>query len=315
MKKVNSKIFVLLLVAAMTTAACSSVNDVEDSPSNVQLVKVSATVDDIQSRATNITTSNLTNYGFGLYICAGIGTRISYSDVKYESDAWKLTNALPWPVNSNSVYVFAYSPIQPTSPVTAGSSYNDDTVMALSSNTTDGNEPIDWLYDIIEDVPATVLAADGTLPIAFKHAMSRLRITVNFNAQVSTSEYSIGKVWIEGLNYNGRLNMYQKRVDIFNQYANIYASNTNESNNNIYSAFIVPQYVSANRLKVHIQLNKSGSPYNTYTYTYPTAITFGIGTAYSLKLTVGSYPSLTATGIGITSWSTGSTDIDVISKP
>lgn len=314
MKKVNSKIFVLLLVAAMTTAACSSVNDVEDSPSNVQLVKVSATVDDIQTRATNITVSNLTNYGFGLYISAGQYAQFNYSDVKYESGAWKLANALPWPVSSSSAYVIAYSPIQSTSPITANTNGLDENLMTLLSNTTDGNEPIDWLYYITSGAPASVLAVDGTLPIAFKHAMSRLRIIVNLNSELSTGEYSIGKVWIEGLHSKGTLRMYGPVMLYTSDYANIYATNTNESNN-IYSAFIVPQFAAADYLKVHIQLNKSGVQYKTYTYTNSKGYTFSMGNAYSLSLTLGKYPSLTATGIGITSWSTGSTDIDVISKP
>src|SRR5574344_1231611 len=97
MKKANIKTAMLLLVAAITTAACSSSNDAGDTASTVLPVSVTTTVADMQTRATNITTSNLAD--FGLYINPDVNATTptwNNSEVTVASGACTVVTPITW---------------------------------------------------------------------------------------------------------------------------------------------------------------------------------------------------------------------------
>src|SRR5574344_1651182 len=137
MKKATIKTARLLRVAAITTAACSS-NDAGDTASTVLPVSVTATVADMQTRATNITTDNLAN--FGLSVNPDVSaTTWSSSQVTKASESWTLATPITWDTEK-AASVAAYAPYQATSPITVPTSAGGAPTMALSANPSDTSE-------------------------------------------------------------------------------------------------------------------------------------------------------------------------------
>ena len=305
MKKANIKTAMLLLVAAMTTAACSS-NDAGDTASTVLPVSVTATVADMQTRATNITTDNLAN--FGLSVNPDVSaTTWSSSQVTKASESWTLATPITWDTEK-AASVAAYAPYQATSPITVPTSAGGAPTMVLSANTSKTSEPTDWLYNYQASVTPV---ANTPLSITFHHAMSRLRVTVGMNSELAG--YSVTKVWVEGTLTNGTLTLSATpAVAASGAAADVFATNKDESATDIYSAFLVPQSVSAGTLKIHITVSKDGTP-RSYTYSPAADATFGMGKAYGLSLTLGKYAvTLNGSGItGLTSWGDAANEPDL----
>jgi hypothetical protein len=145
-------------------------------------VSVIATVADMQTRATNITTSNLTD--FGLYINPDVNATTptwSSSQVTKASEACTVASPITW-YTDKAASVAAYAPYQTPSPITVPTTASGAPTMALSANTTTGNEPVDWLYNY----QASYSPQAGTpLPVTFSHAMSRLRVNISLNTMLS----------------------------------------------------------------------------------------------------------------------------------
>ncbi len=301
MKKANIKIAMLLLIAATTTAACGSADDNKDnSESTAQTVRVTAAVDNMQTRATDATTDNLSE--FGLYInpdVSAVSPVWNNSQVNKTSGAWSLATPITW-YTDKTAFAVAYAPYQTVSPVNTS-----DATMTLSANTSETSEPKDWLYFYQATYNPK---ADTPLPVTFSHAMSRLRINISMNTELAG--YSVTKVWVEGTMTNGTLTMSATpAVTASGDVANVYATHTDETVANAWSAYLVPQNVSAGTLKIHITVSKDGTSHS-YTYSHTAAVTFEMGKAYGLSLTLGKYAvTLNASGItGLTGWDTDNTE-------
>ena len=307
MKKANIKTAMLLLVAAMTTAACSS-NDAGDTASTVLPVSVTATVADMQTRATNITDINLAD--FGLYINPDKNATTptwSSSQVTKVSESWTLATPITWDTEK-AASVAAYAPYQTTSPITVPTTAGGAPTMALTANTTAGNEPTDWLYNYQASYSPK---AATPLPVSFHHAMSRLRVKVSLNDELSGA--TVTQVYIGNLHAGGTLNMADGTITYSStpDYYNIYATNKDESATNIYSAFLVPQTVTSSKIKLFIVVTLSNG--KSYLYIYPNDATFEMGKAYGLSLTLGkNVVTLNGSGItGLTNWGDAASEPDL----
>lgn len=168
--------------------------------------------------------------------------------------------------------------------------------MALTANTTAGNEPTDWLYNYQASYSPK---AATPLPVSFHHAMSRLRVKVSLNDELSGA--TVTQVYIGNLHAGGTLNMADGTITYSStpDYDPIYATNKDESATNIYSAFLVPQTVTSSTSKLRIKVTLSNG--KSYTYEYPNDFTFAIGTAYAITLALGK-DQVEASAITITPW-------------
>lgn len=293
MNKVNIKIAMLLLIVAMTIVACSSVGDTDDNSGSIaQPVRVTAAVANMQTRATDATNDNLSE--FGLYISPDVNATVwNNSQVNKVSGAWSLATPITW-YTDKTASAMAYAPYQTDSPVKTS-----DATMTLSANILETSEPKDWLYFHQATYNPK---ADTPLPVTFSHAMSRLRINISMNTELAG--YSVTKVWVEGTMTKGTLTMLATpAVRASGDVANVFATHTDEAVANAWSAFLVPQNVSAGTLKIHITVSKDGKSHS-YTYSHTAAATFEMGKAYGLSLTLGKYAvTLNGSGItGLTGW-------------
>jgi hypothetical protein len=309
MKKITGNVVTFLgsMAAIIMITACSSNEDINNNSSS-QAVKVTVTIDNGQTRATENTLNNLTD--FGLYVNSDANSyNWQKSKVTYADGTCTLAETMKWN-GDNTVQVIAIAPYENDNRVMYKTDTNSCNSIYLSSDITEGTEPIDYLYFYKVGTLSNILDSNDKLPVTFSHALSRLRIKVNMDNSIAG--YSVKQITINGCYYDGNFDLDAGKISTSTNGQAIYATHTGENDATTWSTFIVPQTLMANQMKVNIILEKDGEKDRTYTYTYSQKATLEINKSYLLTLTLGpSATEVASDGIILTGWGEAADETDL----
>ncbi|WP_304314213.1 fimbrillin family protein [Phocaeicola plebeius] len=288
MKKAN-----ILATAALATllAACSNDSDVLNTPDYADTpIGLNVNVSPMATRA-GYEQGALTEGSFGLYLTTeGTNSDERYNctnrEVKYDN-GWTIQGEqLLWKSNDATVTYYAYLPYTGT--------VSDATNYAFTVQTDQSNENNVKASDLLWTGGRQDATAGKALDINFKHALSKLNVTLTKGTELENGLTFIS-VTLSNCATATTVNLTDGTVGTATnsgQTITLYAATPNKQ----YECILVPQ-TFAQSLKVEI----TGNNGKVYTFTSNKDLTFASGEQYTLNLTVGRNKVTTGT-ISAESW-------------
>lgn len=288
----------LVISGALALGGCS--NDNEPQPQSSfpadGLVRITTGIDDLITRA-GITTDNIHNQAIGFFFVTPDNATYTYSNVKMEfkDGSWVATAAsdgstpapkMYWKDKETNVTVTAYAPWKANTTLQEGVKYE----IVADQSTHEGIERADLLRYISTTVnPATDLT-DGSIPLTFKHALSKmvLELTIGEDVKEAVPGAAIKDVRIKGLIKSGSLTLNAPGITVTGDpdFA-ITPLQTSEPDPvtgiTTYEAIFLSQPVLDNQFSVEVTLSDD----KTYVYTLSQESSFKTNTLYTLPIQVG----------------------------
>lgn len=314
MNKIQYAAGAALFALTAALSACSSDEAVNTGASQDKVVRVTANVGDMTTRAA-YDTQSLDNMGFDIKNTKN--TLYSFANVKFtkNGNTWTPASTLLWEDNTQAVDIVAYAPYKDG--MWGNLSNEKRFSVEVQTEQTKADNTSDFLvFKHANFVPQTDLV-NGAVPVTFSHALSCLTVQVKFGTEYDAvnkleanpiDSLSIGGTVVRGL-CNFTLATPTVSADEYAepQFVKAYESEdfkpasgeaTQETNNATatYECILVPQQVAANAFSVSLTINGE-----TYVWVSPSAVTLNPNSSYTLTLTIGK-DAIVMNGLSVKAW-------------
>ncbi|MDE6121482.1 MAG: fimbrillin family protein, partial [Muribaculaceae bacterium] len=189
------KHYSFLILAAMGVAAgfasCSSEQDDPAPVGSDDVIRFTAATRQAEDRATDITTSNLTQFFVYGYLNSDGSAYMSNVEVnKTSANTWEYSPVKYWP-SGDAIDFYAYAPEGVLPPGTTPL----DQIHFTNTGTTD------FIYAVSPDMSQPVSGKDAQVKFNFRHALSR--ITVMLSSTDTKLDVKVNNVTVVGANQYG----------------------------------------------------------------------------------------------------------------
>lgn len=313
-----------LAVAALSFTACSNEDNISQDYLADTPIKLNVSVDEPTTRAGY--SNDVLPEKFWLFVIQdldnwdNIDSKYNYRvNVKKEGNSWKTYKDISGNVGDEITMLWAN--MNNTAYIWAGSKEKDNEYIS----TTEDQSTEDKLKgaDLLGMPTTTVIPSTDGISVNFKHAMSKINLTIELGSEYEFSKEEVekkitdvkidgsvekAKYWYrgsEGFTFSGHVDQKSKTITPYYTDATPFSKDADgviTKASATYEAILIPQTIASGNFTVSFKVNGK-----LYEWTYNKELTLAPTTAYTLKLIAGD-DKVQPASFSVAAWGKGNGD-------